>query len=130
MKRRFFNLFLVLGVLSAQLSVGSPAFACQMDGEIHRSCCCKGEASGLMPDARSGQEDCGCCQERVVEAAPASVCSNTVIAAPTKLLPLAFSGHLASANIIRLVSVRRRTAPDTGTPRTPPLFVLNDSFLI
>lgn len=130
MERRFLSLFLALAVLSAQALAGGFAFACQMDGEIHRSCCCQSEASGSVTGPQSSESDCGCCDVEVLEPIAAALAPSVVVDAPPTFAPAVLPAHHVSRSPLRPTSLRVRPDSTGEARRTPPLFLLNASFLI
>ena len=127
MKRRFFTLLLALAVLGSQLSVGSLAFACQMDGEVHRSCCCHGEADSSQ-DAGPRHADCACCDVQVGETPLASLVPGSLVEAPFS--PATPPPYITPAALLPPTSVQVKPETVALEYPSPPIFLLNSSFLI
>lgn len=127
MRRRFFTFFFALAFLGSQLSVGSLAFACQMDGEVHRSCCCKGEADSSQA-AGPRHADCDCCDVQVAETPLASLVPGSLVEPPFSPATPPLYITPAALSPPALVQVR----PETVALKypSPPIFLLNSSFLI
>ena len=127
MTRRLFTFCLALTVLGSQLSVGSLVFACQMDGEIHRSCCCKGEA-----DSSQGGEprhaDCDCCDVQIAETLIATLVPGSLSEVPFS--PAMPPPHITSRSLLSPASVQIRPEMVLLKYPLPPIFLLKSSFLI
>ena len=127
MKSRFFTFFLALVVLGSQLSVGSLVFACQMDGEIHRSCCCKGEPDSSQR-AEPRHADCDCCDVQVVETPLATLVPGSLSEAPFS--PAMPPPHITSRSLLSPASVQIKPEMALLKYPLPPIFLLKSSFLI
>jgi hypothetical protein len=127
MKQRIFKVLLAVAVLTAHVSAGNLAFACEMHGEVHRTCCCGGEAPKINAGARAQQDSCACCEIKTADRAPASL-NPVVQAAADSVAPASFARvHLAPVPMV---------ADGDGwfdwrvrAYKTTPLFLLNRSLL-
>ena len=127
MMRRVFSLTLVLTLLGSSGAFAQVLYVCQMDGQVHQSCCCEDEA---FPSQTAVVEGCGCCSVEIVDGTPAQpapaqqpppdnpVSSTVVVSA----LP---SMDLGPSNPAWLTKARA-LAPHVG----PPPFLRLCSFLI
>ncbi len=127
-KSRGFAFVLALAVLGSQLLVGGVVLACQLDGEVHHVCCCKGEAESSRA-AGPLSEDCDCCDVEFVASPESAVSkSNSLVEASSS--PATFVSYVTVVTLLAPASVHVRSETVALAYPLPPIFSLNSSFII